>query len=129
GRLLPRACSNASEPRSVRARRPLWRPLRQDLAPICRRAVEHVAVDWLVDAGHVAGGGELPEQPGPVAVDLMRLGGDPAQPEIISRQLPPEHAPMEGNVGIDDRPLAGMGFHDLEHNLDLLECEFRRDTL
>src|SRR6476646_9747066 len=55
-----------------------WRPRRQDLTPITRRAVEHVAVHRLLDAGHVTCGGELPEQPGPGRIDRLRLGGNGA---------------------------------------------------
>ena len=69
----------------------------------------------------MAGGGELPEQPGAVPIGLMRLGGDGAEPEIVAGQLALQHLAVEGDVGIDDRPLAGMRFHHLEHDGDLLE--------
>src|SRR4029078_7611552 len=59
------------------------RARRQTLAPIAEVAVEHVAVARLLDARHVARGGELPEQPRPVAVDLLRLRGGGEEAENV----------------------------------------------
>src|SRR5512144_2110336 len=92
GAWRPKACSSKRIDSIRVAHRLLGgRARRQNLAPIAEGAVEHVAVDRLLDARHVARGGELPEQPRPVAVDLLRRGGDGAEPEIVAWQLAFQH--------------------------------------
>ena len=48
----------------------------QHAVPVGTRAVEAVAVDPAGDPWHAACGGELPEGPGPFAIDGVRFGGD-----------------------------------------------------
>ena len=90
----------------------------QERGPLGRAAVEGVAVDVAAHAGHAPGRGELPEHPLAVGVALLGLGRGGADPVGVIGQLVFQHVLVEGDVRIDDRPLAGIGLHLIQHVAD-----------
>src|SRR5215213_7421259 len=80
----------------------------EELRPLGFAAEEGVAVDVAVDAGDAAGRRVLPHDPLAVLVALVRLGGDATHPVRVFGELALEHLLVEGDVGVDDRALAGM---------------------
>src|SRR6266508_50912 len=93
----------------------------QHAVPVSLRAVEAVAVDPAGHARNLTRRGELPERPGALPVTRVGLGGDRAQPEMIVGELAFEHVTVEDGIGVDDWPLAGVGLHRVEQDLDLSE--------
>src|SRR5262245_57199849 len=83
--------------------------------PRCRVAIEGIAVDVAPDAGHAAGGGVLPEVPTPAGEFFLRLGRDGAYPQrVLPEGAVGHHVAIEGDVGVDYRPLAGMSLELVE---------------
>jgi hypothetical protein len=71
--------------------------------------MEGVAVHVSGDAGNPSRGRELPEGSLTVVVADLRLGSGAADPERIILELALKDFPVEGDVPVDDRPLARVG--------------------
>ena len=75
---------------------------------------------------HTAGGGVLPHGPLPAHIAFVGLRRDAAHPVRIIVQLTFEHIPVEGDVRINNRTLAGMHLHLIQHQFDMRERRLAR---
>src|SRR5688572_29318600 len=90
------------------------RPAGHPCRPLAAAAGEGVEVGGAVDDLDDAGGGILPERPALARIDLGRVAGDRAQPEVVAVELPELVVAVEVDGGVDERPLAVAGGQELE---------------
>ncbi|MCY1246874.1 hypothetical protein D9M72_601500 [compost metagenome] len=68
----------------------------------------------------------MPEGPAALDIDFARMLGDGAHPEMVLLELVDEIVAVEVDRGVDDRPLAVMGFQPVHEALHLAADVFGR---
>ena len=94
------------------------RLLAEEGVPLLLRAVEDVAIDVAVDPGRLAVRLILPERPGARSVlDRGMVLGGPDPDRIVGEGAARQDRLVEVHRRVDDRPLAVVALHFLQHHL------------
>ena len=93
------------------------RVLPEPFAPLRLRSRKGVDVGVALDAVHHAGACVLPEGPGMVRIDVLRVRRHRAQPELVALEMAVEVLAVEIDRGVDDRALAVITTDDVEPGL------------